>query len=46
MLENTKGTIQNGQPRETGSIAGTQDEDKKTQYNVLDTTMGKQAQIR
>ena len=29
MLENTKGTIQNGQPRETDSIAGTQDEDKK-----------------
>ena len=39
MLENTKGTIQNGQPRETGSIAGTQDEDRNTQYNMCWTPL-------
>ena len=48
MLENTEGTIKDGQSRETGNIGYTRR--RQTQHNtahyVLDTTICKQTQQR
>jgi hypothetical protein len=44
MLENTEGTIKNGEYRETGNIDEENQNKSTTQY-VLDTTICKKTQI-
>jgi hypothetical protein len=44
IIENTEGTIKNGQSRETGNIDEEKQSKNTTQY-ALDTTMHKQSQI-